>query len=449
MWKKILATVLVLIILSAGAAFAAGKQDVSANVDAIAAKTHPDQRLHPDNPETGNKEFKAVELLTKTLQDNGFKVETGVAGLKTAFVATYANTSGRPRHRLPLRIRRPRQTRPRLRPQHHRRRRRRRRIALAKASATSPPPSSSTAPPPKKPPAANCPGRRRPLRQARRRPHDPPRRAPPRAKSLALNLIDFTFEGKAPMPPPRPKRHQRPRRRHDALKRHRILREHVRSDVRIHGIVTDGGAAANIVPERASARFYVRSATATTSTPSSSASQRSQRRGHDHGTKVTIKQIKAYDNKVILESLSELLLENAKALGAKQILPPPESTASTDFGSVTYRVPGAELGIAFVPVGTPGHSQAYVQAGTTPAGHEAVITAAKVLAASGYDLITNPELLQKSKPNSPPTKTPQNNNPLAPAEKFSPRRRTRRTPRLRQHQPPHLQRHAPPSPRKG
>ncbi len=37
-----------------------------------------------------------------------------------------------------------------------------------------------------------------------------------------------------------------------------MLRQQVRPDCRIHGIITNGGAAANIIPEYASAVFYVR-----------------------------------------------------------------------------------------------------------------------------------------------------------------------------------------------
>src|ERR1700755_1401785 len=40
------------------------------------------------------------------------------------------------------------------------------------------------------------------------------------------------------------------------------LRQHIRNTDRIHGIITDGGLAANIVPERAACRFYVRAADA-------------------------------------------------------------------------------------------------------------------------------------------------------------------------------------------
>ncbi len=412
MWKKILATVLVLIILSAGAAFAAGKQDVFANVDAMQQKLIQINDFIHDNPETGNKEFKAVELLTKTLQDNGFKVETGVAGLKTAFVATYANKSGGPvigflceydaldklghgcGHNIIAAAGVGAG------------------IALAKSLGDIPATIVVYGTPAEETTSGKLPMVAAGLfdRLDVALMTHPGDRTTVGAKSLALNLIDFTFEGKASHAAASPEKGI------SALDGVMMLfngieymREHVRSDVRIHGIVTDGGAAANIVPERASARFYVRSADRNyLDTVVERVHNVANGAAMITGTKVTIKQIKAYDNKVILESLSELLLENAKALGAKQILPPPESTASTDFGSVTYRVPGAELGIAFVPVGTPGHSQAYVQAGTTPAGHEAVITAAKVLAASGYDLITNPELLQKVKAEFAATKTPQN-----------------------------------------
>ena len=38
------------------------------------------------------------------------------------------------------------------------------------------------------------------------------------------------------------------------------LRQHISNTERIHGIITEGGLAANIVPERAACRFYVRAA---------------------------------------------------------------------------------------------------------------------------------------------------------------------------------------------
>lgn len=51
-----------------------------------------------DNPETGEKEYKAAALLSDYLEQKGFTVTRGVAGLPTAFIAEY--TSGQPGRRI-------------------------------------------------------------------------------------------------------------------------------------------------------------------------------------------------------------------------------------------------------------------------------------------------------------------------------------------------------------
>src|SRR5699024_2985912 len=43
-----------------------------------------------ENPELGYEEYKAVELLTNLLETEGFRIERNVAGLDTAFIATYS-----------------------------------------------------------------------------------------------------------------------------------------------------------------------------------------------------------------------------------------------------------------------------------------------------------------------------------------------------------------------
>ena len=78
-------------------------------------------------------------------------------------------------------------------------------------------------------------------------------------KALAMDSIEFTFKGVAAHAASHP---------HvgvNALDAVQLtfaginaLRQHVKSDVRIHGIVSDGGEAANIVPEKASCKFYIR-----------------------------------------------------------------------------------------------------------------------------------------------------------------------------------------------
>ena len=78
-------------------------------------------------------------------------------------------------------------------------------------------------------------------------------------KSLAMDSIEFTFKGVAAHAASHPHMGV------NALDAVQLtfaginaLRQHVKSDVRIHGIVSDGGEAANIVPEKASCKFYIR-----------------------------------------------------------------------------------------------------------------------------------------------------------------------------------------------
>jgi amidohydrolase len=65
------------------------KDAISKDIDSRAAPLGAlSQKLH-DNPETAMKEVKAVGWLTQYLKDNGFKVETGICGMPTAFKAVY------------------------------------------------------------------------------------------------------------------------------------------------------------------------------------------------------------------------------------------------------------------------------------------------------------------------------------------------------------------------
>src|SRR5699024_7624792 len=53
-----------------------------------------------ENPELGYEEYKAVELLTNLLETEGFRIERNVAGLDTAFIATYSEEKEGPKIRL-------------------------------------------------------------------------------------------------------------------------------------------------------------------------------------------------------------------------------------------------------------------------------------------------------------------------------------------------------------
>ena len=212
-------------------------------------------------------------------------------------------------------------------------------------------------------------------------------------KSLALNLVDFIFHGKASHAAIAPEKGISAL---DAVLMMfngvEYLREHVRQDVRMHGVITDGGKVANIVPERASAQFYIRA------NDRPYLDQVVERvynvaRGAALATGATleINEVKAYDNKLNVETLNALLLDEAAAAGAPMITPPRQFTGSTDFSCVSYRVPGACLRVSFVPLDVPSHSQVWLNEGKSESAHAAVITAAKAIACACYRLAADAE----------------------------------------------------------
>ena len=114
-------------------------------------------------------------------------------------------------------------------------------------------------------------------------------------------------------------------------------------------------------------------------------------------TEIQIDEVKRYDNKVSVPTLNKVLLENAALAGAKDITPPRSSTGSTDFSTVTYRVPGASIRSGFVPFGTSSHSQKWLDMGKSPDMHQAILVAAKSLAGTVFDFVNNSDMQEELK----------------------------------------------------
>ncbi len=173
-----------------------------------------------------------------------------------------------------------------------------------------------------------------------------------------------------------------------------MLREHVRPDTRIHGIITDGGEAANIVPGQASLHYMVR---ALDSEYVDHVVQRVEKCFHAGAlateTEVEIHHLGKLDNARYVQALSARLIQYAADAEAIQIMDPSPLTASTDFGNVSHALPAAELNVGFVPVGTAGHSKEYREAAGQEAGDHAALVGAKAMGAVAYDLITQPDFL--------------------------------------------------------
>jgi amidohydrolase len=177
------------------------------------------------------------------------------------------------------------------------------------------------------------------------------------------------------------------------------LRQHVTSGVRIHGIIKEGGVAANIVPERAVAQFYVRAA----------------ERGYLNEVVEKVKNVArgaalmtgatleisnyelSYDNLVTNRALSQAITNNLKYMGVTDINPPAPGYGSSDIGNVSQVVPSIHPYIGLGCPGVPGHTREWADSTISDKGHEALIQGTAALALTGYDVITNKELLEEIK----------------------------------------------------
>ncbi|MFC1803719.1 M20 family metallopeptidase [Thermoproteota archaeon] len=180
------------------------------------------------------------------------------------------------------------------------------------------------------------------------------------------------------------------------------LRQHVRDDVRIHGIIKEGGVMPNIVPDYVVAHFFVRANTAPYMRETFDRVLNCARGAAlATGCKMEYEKVaNTYENMVPIKTIGELFSQNLRRLGIE--IDSPEKTAkrtpgSTDLGNVSHLIPCMEGRIAIAPEGTAGHSVEFKEAAKSDLAYEGMIIGAKALAMTGVDLLENPELIVKAK----------------------------------------------------
>ena len=168
------------------------------------------------------------------------------------------------------------------------------------------------------------------------------------------------------------------------------MRQHVQSDTRIHGIISKGGVAANIVPDEAQARFYIRAATKEyLAVVKEKVLKIAEGAALMTGATLSISNYElSYDDLKTDAELSNLFNENLKLLGIPNILPPAKSTGSVDMGNVSNIVPAIHpyIGIADAPLN--GHSTELAAATLTDFAHERLLIGALALAFTGWDVLS-------------------------------------------------------------
>ena len=175
------------------------------------------------------------------------------------------------------------------------------------------------------------------------------------------------------------------------------LRQHIRATERIHGIITDGGQAPNIVPERAAGLFYVRAST-------ESHLQRLKERviacfqagATASGAQLNLRTVgEDYADMFTNTPLADAYAANLSQIGrdVMRLTDVPAAIAgSTDMGNVSKLVPSIHPMIAASPPGVALHSTEFARWAGSEHGDRAVADGAKGLAMTALDVLCQGEL---------------------------------------------------------
>ncbi len=178
-----------------------------------------------------------------------------------------------------------------------------------------------------------------------------------------------------------------------------MLRQQVRPDCRIHGIIDNGGAAANIIPEYAKATFYVRA-------PRIDTMWELHRRvvacaeGAARATGATLTVIlhdMVYEPLKRNQTLLNLFAANMRDAGLVESEPAADRLGSSDVGNVSQVLPTIQPMVAIAPAGTAIHSREFVDAAIKPMAHAGMLAAAKTMALTAYDLLADPARIRAAK----------------------------------------------------
>jgi len=174
------------------------------------------------------------------------------------------------------------------------------------------------------------------------------------------------------------------------------LRQQLTDDVRIHGIITHGGSAPNIIPDYTAAEFLVRAVEKDDALAVLAKVEDCARAGAlAAGAEVRLTRAdEYYANMVPSTVLADLFDANLAALGREVQLPlPNERMGSTDMGNVSHVVPALHPYVTIAPDEVAGHSPEFRAASASPEGHAGLLDAAKALAMTAIDLFSNQDLV--------------------------------------------------------
>jgi amidohydrolase len=172
-----------------------------------------------------------------------------------------------------------------------------------------------------------------------------------------------------------------------------LWRQQLRPSSRVHGNIREGGTAANIIPDRTSAWFMLRSDDrAYYQEMRASFTKMAEAAALATGTEVEVTfsggATTLRNNQVLVERFRA----NMAAYGIEDMGDDP-SAGSTDMGNVSWVCPTIHPDLAICDEGVPGHSTAFRDAAITPRADETTLLAATLIAQTAVDLFLDPELV--------------------------------------------------------
>jgi len=178
------------------------------------------------------------------------------------------------------------------------------------------------------------------------------------------------------------------------------MRQQIRPDARIHGIIKHGGEQANIIPEYTSAEFYLRALTVDycrellrrfTAAAAGAATATGCRASVTEDPTV-------HEPLKPNATMADLFAANLRFIDFP--VDPDDGEAghgSTDCGNVSQRLPTIHPYIRISPDGVPGHSRAFAQWARSPMARAGMVAGAKALALTALDLLASPSALARAK----------------------------------------------------
>ena len=214
--------------------------------------------------------------------------------------------------------------------------------------------------------------------------------------SLAMETIEFEFTGKAAHAASEPEMGINAL---DAViqtfNNINALRQQTRTDARIHGIITEGGEACNVIPEHCVCRFYVRAAKKSyLKHLYEQVLNCGKAAALATGCKLQTRPFElGYDDLATNERLNRVFLDSLAEFGVKEVADPGEASGSVDAGNVSYVCPTIHPYYPITKKNVAGHTREFAACTQTAYAKDRMMEAACAMALTGWHVITEPQTL--------------------------------------------------------